>query len=176
VTQLSRNGHHFTGRYPDIAFVLRTLPAKAVIIDAELVACSSTGGPDFRKLHASAATSDELCLWVFDLLHLNGKDLLDLPLMNRRAKLQALIERHDHPSVLLSGAFDNPHRLLAACEERRMEGIVSKRIEAPYRSGNASDWVKVKCAGWREAHREHWRLFELLMLEPDRARSVPRTS
>jgi len=160
VTLLSRNGHHFTGRYPDVAFVLRTLPAKAAIIDAELVACSSTGVPDFRKLHASAATSDELCLWVFDLLHLNGKDLLDLPLAKRRAKLQALIGRHDHPTVLFSSAFDDPHRLLAACEERRMEGIVSKCVDAPYRSGNASDWIKVKCAGWRETHRERWRLFE----------------
>ena len=77
----------------------------------------------------------------FDLLHLNGRDLLDLPLMKRRAKLQALIERHDHPTVLLSGAFDKPLRLLAACEERRLEGIVSKRIDAPYRCGNASDWI-----------------------------------
>jgi len=117
VTLLSRNGHPFTGRFPDIAFVLQTLPAKAAIIDAELVACSSAGVPDFRKLHASAATSDELCLWAFDLLHLNGKDLLDLPLVKRRAKVQALIERHDHPTVMFSAAFDDPHRLLAACEE-----------------------------------------------------------
>ena len=63
VDLLSRNGHHFTGRYPYIAFVLRTLPAKAAIIDAELIAYSSTGAPDFRRLHASAATSDELCMW-----------------------------------------------------------------------------------------------------------------
>jgi len=49
VTLLSRNGHHFTGRYPDIAFLLRALPAKAAIIDAELVACSSTGVPDFAS-------------------------------------------------------------------------------------------------------------------------------
>jgi len=106
VTLLSRNGHHFTGRYPDIAFVLRTLPAKTAIIDSGLVACSRTGVPDFRKLHASAATSDELCLWAFDLLHLNGRDLLDLPLVKRRSKLRALVERHDHPTVLFSSAFE----------------------------------------------------------------------
>ena len=93
------------------------MPAKVAIIDAELVACSSAGVPDFRKLHASAATSDELCLWAFDLLHLNGKDLLDLPLVKRRAKVQALIERHDHPTVMFSAAFDDPHCLLASCEE-----------------------------------------------------------
>jgi bifunctional non-homologous end joining protein LigD len=83
-----------------------------------------------------------------------------LPLAKRRAKLQALIERLDCPKVLFSGAFDDPHRLLAACEERRLEGIVSKRVDAPYRSGNATDWIKVKCAGWREANKKRWRLFE----------------
>ena len=61
--------------------MLRALPAKAAIIDAELVACST---------------------WV----HLNGKDLLDLPLAKRRAKLQALIERHDHPTILFSAAIN----------------------------------------------------------------------
>jgi ATP-dependent DNA ligase len=62
--------------------------------------------------------------------------------------------------VLFSSAFDDPHRLLVACEERRLEGIVSKRVDAPYRSGNASDWIKLKSAGWREANKERWRLFE----------------
>ena len=64
------------------------------------------------------------------------------------------------PSVLFSSAFDDPHRLLVACEERQLEGIVSKRVDAPYRSGNASDWIKLKSAGWREANTERWRLFE----------------
>ena len=62
--------------------------------------------------------------------------------------------------MLFSSAFDDPHRLLVACEERRLEGIVSKRVDAPYRSGNASDWIKLKSAGWREANTERWRLFE----------------
>jgi bifunctional non-homologous end joining protein LigD len=160
VDLLSKNGHHFTARFPAIAYVLRELPAKSAIIDAEIVASSGTGIPDFRKLHDSPATPDELCLWAFDLLHLNGKDLLDLPLAARRAKLQALIERHDCPTVLFSEGFADPHRLLAACEERHLEGIISKRVDAPYRSGSSTDWVKVKCNGWREANKERWRLFE----------------
>jgi hypothetical protein len=64
VDLLSKNGHHFTARFPTIAFVLRELPAKSAIIDAEIVASSGTGIPDFRKLHASAAAPEELCLWA----------------------------------------------------------------------------------------------------------------
>ena len=101
-----------------------------------------------------------LCLWAFDLLHLNGKDLLDLPLVKRRAKLQALMERHDHPTIL----FSAPSMIRIACSwharSGAWKGIVSKRIDAPYRSGNACGWFKVKCAGWREANKERWRLFE----------------
>ena len=160
VDLLSRNGHHFTGRFPDIAFLLRTLPAKAAIIDAEtrrLLGRRRAGFPHAPRISRHVRRS---VLVGLRSAPLNGKDLLELPLAKRRAKLQALIERHDHPTVLFSDAFDDPHRLLAACEERRLEGIVSKRIDAPYRSGNASDWIKVKCAGWREANKERWRLFE----------------
>ena len=130
-------------------------------VDPKLIAWANNA-PRLMAEQAAARAEERRRLdeATAQLLHLNGKDLLDVPLAKRRAKLQALIERHDHPTVLFSDAFDDPHRLLAACEERRMEGIVSKRIDAPYRSGNASDWVKVKCAGWREANHERWRLFQ----------------
>jgi len=69
-------------------------------------------------------------LWAFDLLSLNWKDLLDLSLVTRRAKLQALIERHDHPTV--SGAFDDP-------------------LHSPHAS--SAVWLA-------KANKERWRLLE----------------
>jgi bifunctional non-homologous end joining protein LigD len=57
-------------------------------------------------------------------------------------------------------AFDDGPKLLATAERMRLEGIVSKRRTAPYRSGECRDWRKVKPAAWREANRERWRLFE----------------
>ena len=57
-------------------------------------------------------------------------------------------------------AFDDGVKLLEAAERHGLEGIVSKRRDAPYRSGECRDWVKVKTAAWRAANRERWRLFE----------------
>jgi bifunctional non-homologous end joining protein LigD len=54
----------------------------------------------------------------------------------------------------------DPLRLLDECEKRKLEGIVSKRADAPYRSGGRCDWIKVKCPSWREANKERYRLFE----------------
>ena len=57
-------------------------------------------------------------------------------------------------------AFDDGVKLLEAAERMQLEGIVSKRRAAPYRSGECNDWRKVKTVAWREANRERWRLFE----------------
>jgi bifunctional non-homologous end joining protein LigD len=60
----------------------------------------------------------------------------------------------------LSDGFDDGVKLLAAAERMGLEGVVSKRRDAPYRSGTECGWVKVKTQAWREANRERWRLFE----------------
>jgi ATP-dependent DNA ligase len=60
----------------------------------------------------------------------------------------------------LVDAFTDGQRLLEAAEQHGLEGVVSKRKTAPYRSGECDDWVKVKTVAWREANRERWRLFE----------------
>jgi bifunctional non-homologous end joining protein LigD len=118
VTLYSKNGHHFTGRFPTIAYALRDLPAKAAVIDAELVAATPAGHPDFYKLFAARAASSELCLWAFDLLHLNGSDLRELPLKTRRRKLEALLARYDSSSIMFSEGFGDPLRLLQARRHR----------------------------------------------------------
>jgi ATP-dependent DNA ligase len=78
----------------------------------------------------------------------------------RQARLQVLLERSGCPAVLPSETFLDCLTLLRAAEEHRLEGIVSKRRDAPYRSGECRDWRKVKTAVWRKANRERWRLFE----------------
>jgi len=80
--------------------------------------------------------------------------------MERKGRLQALLDRAPSPVILSSKGFINPLRLLAECEKRKLEGIVSKRIDAPYRSGDRTDWIKVKSLSWREANKDRWRLFE----------------
>jgi ATP-dependent DNA ligase len=99
-------------------------------------------------------------LWAFDLLALNGQDLCSQALVNRQERLQALLERFGCPAVSMSETFADGIAPLRVAEEHRLEGVVSKRRDAPYRSGDCRDWRKVKTAAWCEANRERWRLFE----------------
>jgi hypothetical protein len=92
---------------------------------------------------------EDPCVWAFDLMELNGEDLRPFPLVARKRKLELIVRRHDHPYMRHSEPFKNGEQLLAECGQRGLEGIVSKRKHSPYKSGKC-DWVKVKCAQWRE--------------------------
>ena len=96
------------------------------------------GGHDFYTL---LRNNVPLSFWCFDLLSLRGNDLRQLPLGTRRARLRKLL-----PSGPLhfSEAFVDPHALLKRAAQFLLEGIVSKRVDLPYRSGKRPEWVKVK--------------------------------
>jgi len=160
VVLYSRNGHDFTDRFPSIAQLLHELPAKAAVLDGEVVASDADGRPNFARLHVRWTQPHTIHLWAFDLLALNGQDWRPQPLVKRQARLQALLERFGCPAISLSERFEDGLALLRAAEERGLEGVVSKRRDAPYRSGECRDWRKIKTATWREANRERWRLFE----------------
>ena len=153
VTLYSRNGNDFTERYRAIATAALSIPMKSVVLDCELTVCNDTGTPDFSAL--LRRKHDALCIWVFDILAHNGKDLRRLPLWQRREKLDKLMQRIKSPIVRYSELFDDPLKLLHACSERGMEGVVSKRRDRPYQSGRSRDWIKVKCPNWRDENR--WR-------------------
>jgi len=70
------------------------------------------------------------------------------------------LERFGCPAVSQSESFEDGLALLRVAEERGLEGVVSKRRDAPYRSGECRDWRKVKTQAWREANLELWRLFQ----------------
>ena len=141
---------------PRIALAL--FQAKSIIIDAEAVACNANGMPDFVALHGRGAKPDDICCWAFDVLRLNSLDTRPLPLIARRAKLEKILERFDNGFIRFSETFSDPERLLAECEKHGLEGIVSKRKDAQYRSGKC-DWVKVKTRVWRNANKDLGELF-----------------
>jgi bifunctional non-homologous end joining protein LigD len=91
---------------------------------------------------------------------MNGKDLRKWSLEARQARLQAIVSRFECPVVLASESFADGQALLSVAEKHGLEGVVSKRRSAPYRSGACRGWRKIKTAAWREANRERWRLFE----------------
>jgi bifunctional non-homologous end joining protein LigD len=132
----SRNGLDFTSRFPAIAYVLAHLPTRSVIIDAEAVAVTAQGLPNFSALHRRRAKPEEVCCYAFDLLRHNSLDARPLPLVARRARLEKILGRFGNGCLMLTETFADGEKLLAECEQLGIEGIVSKRKDAPYRSGN----------------------------------------
>jgi bifunctional non-homologous end joining protein LigD len=158
----SRRGHDWGKRLSALTEALRGIPAHSATLDAELCFPGPDGAPDFFRLLKAAFRNHggELVVYAFDLLHLNGQDLTPQPLIERRRLLERLLRRAEVPCLHLVDAFDDGQKLLEAAERHRLEGVVSKRRDAPYRSGECRDWVKVKTLAWSEANRERWRLFE----------------
>src|SRR6185369_10158708 len=101
--------------------------SSAVVLDAELTACRDDGWTSFSAL--LHRRHGHLCIWVFDMLSQNGKDLRELPLVARREKLEALMAKVRSDVIRYSEPFPDPLRLLAACAEHKLEGIVSKRVD-----------------------------------------------
>jgi bifunctional non-homologous end joining protein LigD len=123
-----------------------------------LIAAGRHGQPDFLALlyggHAPT------CVYCFDLLDLNGRDLRELPLVQRRAKLQAMLARAKCNLIRFSESLPDSGALFAECKRLGLEGIVCKRKDAAYRSGAGSGWVKVKTAEWKAANAYRAKLFE----------------
>jgi bifunctional non-homologous end joining protein LigD len=136
------------------------LPARSVVIDGELTACDGRGLPDFRALHFRDVRDDELCVWAFDLLKLDGRDLRELPLVERKHIRAKLVYKTRDNWLRLSETFDDGAKLLRAAEGMGLEGVISKHRGTPYRSGRSADWIKLKTADWRIANKDRWHLFE----------------
>jgi bifunctional non-homologous end joining protein LigD len=151
----SRRGIDLLRRFGELRDHIVYLPD--CIIDAELVACDTDGKPDFRALMKK---DPNLCVWCFDLLELRGEDLRHLPLIERKERLRAILIEVDDDRLRYSEEFSHPVKLLATAEKMGLEGTVSKRRDAPYRSGTQKDWVKVKSKAWREANQDRWELFQ----------------
>ena len=152
VTIRTRTGLDWTERFQAIADDAKSLPD--CLIDGEVVALDEAGLPSFAALQAALAAdrSDDLVFFAFDLLFRGGEDLRTLPLLERKARLQQLLEgRHEgwrlrYTAHLTSNAAD----VFASAERLQLEGIVSKRLDAPYRSGRSGSWTKAKVRAGQE--------------------------
>jgi bifunctional non-homologous end joining protein LigD len=152
----SRGGHKAARRFSDLVAALARIPARSCVIDGEVVACDTRGLPDFHALHFLRDDCD-VCVCAFDLLYLGAKDVRGLPLVERKALLTRLVLKTADSRLRLSETFDDGAKLLAAAEKTGLEGVVSKRRDAPYRSGTRSGWIKVKTLDWLMRNRERWR-------------------
>jgi bifunctional non-homologous end joining protein LigD len=145
----SRNGNDLTASCTTIATAAADIPASDAVLDGEIVVPGRNGIPNFLELKSAMTRSQSrLLYYAFDVLHLDGFDLRPVPLADRRRLLAQLLAGSPGGRILMSETIDiqEPPDLLYrhACE-LGMEGIVAKRIDAPYRSGRVQSWIKVKC-------------------------------
>jgi bifunctional non-homologous end joining protein LigD len=151
---LSRNGNDVTAAYPELRALNPALSSHDAILDGEIVAFDDDGRPSFQalqsRMHARGthvkrlAEKRPVTLMLFDLLWLDGHSLVDLPWEERRERLEALGLDGPHWQVPPAhvGAGE---ALLAATAQQDLEGVIAKRLDAPYRPGRRSDaWLKIK--------------------------------
>ena len=154
----TRKGLDWTSKFREIARDGGRLPDG--IYDGEAVALDEDGKPDFAGLQAalSSGKTGGLVFYVFDALYAEGEDLRELPLADRKARLKALIEAAPaSPRLRYVDHFQTAGDavLKSACR-MDLEGIVSKRLDAPYRSGRTDTWTKAKCRGGQEVVVGGW--------------------
>ena len=153
VTLLSRNGNDWTGKFPGTVAALAELGLGEAVLDGEIVHLRADGVSDFSALKddLSAGDTSGTIYFLFDLLYLAGWDLTGARLDARKAALERLIADRGGGTLRYSdhveGSGEAFHR--NACR-MALEGVISKRADAPYRSGRSAAWLKVKCQAREE--------------------------
>jgi bifunctional non-homologous end joining protein LigD len=143
VRLFTRRGFDWTDRYPAITIALQLLRVRSATIDGEAVYCGMDGLSDFNKLH-SHAHNEDVFLYAFDVLELNGDDLRKEPLDRRKGMLERLLVNGGWGLRFVEHMQgDGPFIFKHACK-LKLEGIVSKRKDFGYRSGRSKTWLKIK--------------------------------
>jgi bifunctional non-homologous end joining protein LigD len=163
---LSRSGRDITRSYPEIGILPSLFPGHCVVLDGELVTLDAGGTPSFNLLQSrivvmapgkALLASAPVLYLVFDLLFFD-EPLVALPWSDRRAALEQL-DLNRHPIAVPPVFYSDPDLLLEAAAEQGLEGVVSKRVNAPYQPGRRSPaWIKLAISkaqegiiiGWRE--------------------------
>jgi DNA ligase D-like protein (predicted ligase) len=151
-----RSGRETTASYPEIASAVAELGVKSAVFDGEIVAFDGDGRPSFQRLEqriglesprdiAQAGKDVPVAYVVFDLLALDGRDLRDASLVERRKVLESVVPDAGFVRCL-DYLEDDGTPLFDMCRRERLEGVIAKRAASPYRSGiRSDDWVKMKC-------------------------------
>jgi bifunctional non-homologous end joining protein LigD len=143
VRLFTRRGHDWTERYPAIASAAAKLRARSFTLDGEAVVADRDGVAVFEALHKPRKATDAF-LYAFDLLELNGQNFRPLSLGERKDQLARRLARGPLGIAYNDHTDDEGAAVFRQACKMGLEGIVSKRLAAPYRSGPSRDWIKVK--------------------------------
>jgi bifunctional non-homologous end joining protein LigD len=152
VALITRGKKDWTKRFSEVAAELASLGITSAWLDGEVVAFRPDGVSDFGTLQSSfrKGKTDQLVFCVFDLLYVNGYDLREAALSDRKKVLATLLEKAGTPRLRYVDHIDaHGSEFLEQCCRMGLEGCISKRRDRPYQSGRGDDWIKAKCR-----HRE----------------------
>jgi bifunctional non-homologous end joining protein LigD len=140
----SRKGKDQTATFPHIAKQISGIDATNAVIDGEVVAIDAQGCPSFQQLQnrAQLPAGWQIVYYAFDLLHLDGKDLRALPLLERKNKLEQILG--DSGVLFSQSLHGSANEVVGAIEAQNLEGVVAKRRDSRYEAGKrTSSWVKM---------------------------------
>jgi len=153
VRLISRNEKELNGRFPQIAGACDGFSAEECVIDGEIVALDDKGRSSFQLLQRAELEGKDapLVFYVFDLLQLNGRNTMSLPLVQRKELLARLLPSSGD-AIRFSGELGgNPRQLLAEIKRHGLEGIIGKQRDSIYEPGRRSgSWIKIKCVNEQE--------------------------
>ncbi len=148
VRLLSRNGLALDGRFPAIAAALASDPARPFVADGEIVAFDGAR-TSFARLQQRGARPATAYLYLFDLLHLAGRDTTALPLRARKGLLRRAL-RFEGPIRFTPHRNRDGEELFRRACAAGWEGLIAKRADAPYVAARSRDWLKLKCDAAQE--------------------------
>jgi bifunctional non-homologous end joining protein LigD len=150
VKLVSRNGNELTQRFSAIArAIAQAVKTPDCVLDGEVCALDEQGRSSFSAMQ-QGAPGTPLVYYAFDVLEIEGETLVDLPLVERRRRLEKLLDRRNR-TVVISEAFDDGEALLEAAREQHLEGVIAKRRDSRYAVGRRTrDWLKIKTHGRQE--------------------------
>jgi bifunctional non-homologous end joining protein LigD len=156
VALFGRHGQDFTRKYPEIVEALEALPLDRFLLDGEVVTLDENGRPSFQRLQsrmhlthpadiAQVRRTVPVSAVFFDALALDGRDLRDVPLIERKACLILVGPGGDGPLRYGDHVLEHGEAFLAEACRQQLEGIVAKKRESRYVGGRSRDWLKIKC-------------------------------
>ena len=153
----TRSGLDWTDKFQPLAAAIAALDLPPALIDGEIVAFGADGNPSFSALqsvlkrgHGAQREDTPFHFFAFDLLSLEGQDMKALPQIERKERLEALLKAATPPVQVADHVIGAGEALFRSLCDAGQEGIISKRIDAPYRGDRTRNWVKVKCTRRQE--------------------------
>ena len=146
---VSRTDRSMNADYPEIVEALESEPCRDFVVDGEVVAFDGRGITSFSRLQRRGRERVAIYLYLFDLLRVDGEDVRELPLRERKARLRSSL-RFRGPVRFSPHRNESGEEMFAEACRKGLEGVMAKRANSPYRATRSSDWRKLKCHAEQE--------------------------